>query len=271
MTPPATDGPRGRPRATVDVTSAPGGWPPPWPNVAELAAAFPTDRWTLVGGLMTQLHTVHRGLGVVRPTNDVDIVLHVETGRGVPGATTTALETLGYRLRESVDPRNNTAHRFVRGASRVDLVASEADDDVVDVLMSDHPAPRVVERLRGRDMVRIEGGTQALRRTMNAVLEISTGERTVVSVPSPLGAVILKAAAHARDSRDRDRHLFDAVSLLACIDDPFVERDDLHGSDRRRLATLRKALPDGHAAWRQLPQDHRANADAALRILLSDS
>ncbi|MBM6403303.1 hypothetical protein JQN72_03460 [Phycicoccus sp. CSK15P-2] len=252
------------------MASAPGGWPPPWPNVAELAAALPADRWTLVGGLMTQLHTVHHGLGVVRPTNDVDIVLHIETRRGVPGATATVLESLGYRMRDSVDPRDNTAHRFVRGTSTVDLVADRTDEDVVDVLMSDHPAPHVVERLRGRDMVRIEGGTQALRRTMNAVLEITTEERTTVSVPSPFGALILKAAAHTTDGRDRDRHLFDAVSLLACIDDPFVERDDLHGSDRRRLAKLRKAIPDDHPAWRQLPPDHRANAETALHILTSD-
>ncbi|MGG5259205.1 nucleotidyl transferase AbiEii/AbiGii toxin family protein [Phycicoccus avicenniae] len=271
MTPPAADGLQKRPRATVEVATPVGGWPPPWPNVAELAAVLPADRWTLVGGLMTQLHTAHHGIGVVRPTNDVDVVLHVETIRGVPDATATALEGLGYRLRETVDPRNNTAHRFVRGTSNVDVVSGAADGDVVDVLMSDHAAPAVVERLRGRDMVRIEGGTQALRRTMNAVLEITDAERRTISVPSPLGAVILKAAAYATDSRDRDRHLFDAAALLACIADPFADRDDLRGSDRRRLTTLRKALSDDHPAWRQLPRDDRANADAALRILLSDN
>lgn len=269
MTPSSPSEPTERPRPTIEVASAPGGWPAPWPNVAELAAALPTDKWTLVGGLMTQLHTVQRGFGVVRPTNDVDIVLHIETNRGVPSATATALEKLGYRLRDSVDPRDNTAHRFVRGASRVDLVASARDDDVVDVLMSDHPAPKVVQRLRGRDMVRIEGGTQALRRTINARLEIATGKQTSISVPSPFGALILKAAAYTTDSRDPDRHLFDAVALLACIDDPFAEREGFVGSDRRRLATLQRAVPEGHPAWRVLPQDHRANAEAALRILSS--
>ncbi|MBT9256270.1 nucleotidyl transferase AbiEii/AbiGii toxin family protein [Phycicoccus sp. MAQZ13P-2] len=220
---------------------------------------------------MTQLHTVHHGIGVVRPTNDVDIVLHIETSRGVPDATATALEGLGYQLRETVDPRNNTAHRFVRGTSTVDVVAGAGDGDVIDVLVSDHAAPTVVERLRGRDMVRIEGGTQALRRTINAVLEITGGDPTTISVPSPLGAVILKAAAYTTDSRDRDRHLFDAAALLACIADPFADRGDLRGSDRRRLTALRKALSDDHPAWRQLPRDDRANADAALRILLSDA
>jgi hypothetical protein len=59
-----------------------GGWAAPWPDVAELAAAVPSDAWTLIGGLMVQLHAVAAGLPVVRPTNDVDVLLHLETGRG---------------------------------------------------------------------------------------------------------------------------------------------------------------------------------------------
>jgi predicted nucleotidyltransferase len=262
-----TDRPFEQARPTIDVDSAVGGWPPPWPNVAELASVLPADRWTLVGGLMTQLHTVHHGLGVVRPTNDIDIVLHIETSRGVPDATATALEAIGYGLQDTIDPRNNTAHRFVRGTSTVDLVTGAADDEIVDVLISDHPAPKVVERLRERAMVRIEGGTQALRRTINARLQIWSGTVTTVSVPRPFGALILKAAAYTTDSRDRDRHLFDAAALLTCITDPFSERDNFAGSDRTRLATLERALPRHHPAWRQLPERDRANAEAALRVL----
>ncbi|MFE2996753.1 hypothetical protein ACFXG4_17260 [Nocardia sp. NPDC059246] len=202
-----------RPRPTLEVASPPGGWPPPWPNVAELTDALPRDKWTLVGGLMTQLHTIHYGLGIVRPTNDVDIVLHIETQRGIPAASATALENLGYRLLPSIDPRNNTAHRFVRGTTTVDLVAGVSPEEHVDVLIADHPAPKVVERLRGREMVRVEGGTQALRRTINARIEIAAGIVANISVPRPFGALILKAAAYTTDSRDRDRHLYDAAGL----------------------------------------------------------
>src|SRR5690606_11099078 len=87
------------------VAAAVGGWPHPWPNVAELAREIPSHAWTLVGGLMVQLHTVHRGIGVVRPTNDVDIALHIETARGVPNMVAGSLERLGYRLVPAVDPR----------------------------------------------------------------------------------------------------------------------------------------------------------------------
>ncbi len=40
-------------RPTIEVAAPPGGWPTPWPAVAELAHALPAGSWTLVGGLMT--------------------------------------------------------------------------------------------------------------------------------------------------------------------------------------------------------------------------
>lgn len=252
-------------RLTIDVPTPPGGWGAPWPNVAEIEAVLPHETWTLVGGLMAQLHGIHRGIDTLRPTNDVDIVLHVETTRGVAADTAQALESIGYELAPSVDARNNTAHRFKRGESTIDLVTS--GPDVVDVLVADHAAPRVVEKLRGRTMVAIEGGTQALRRTINARLEIIPGRTTTVSVPSPFGAVILKTAAYQTDSRDRERHLQDAALLLAVIKDPYAEREQFTGSDRSRLQALARALPDSARDWRSLPADWRANGQAGLRIL----
>lgn len=253
-------------RPTIEIAAAIGGWPAPWPSVAELTDALPAESWTLVGGLMTQLHTIHHGLGIVRPTNDVDIVLHIETHRGIPNAVATALEGLGYRLQPSINERSNTAHRFVRGTSTVDIVASEPTAQV-DVLIADHPAPRVIEKLRGHEMIRIEGGTQALRRTVNARLEIVDGATATISVPRPFGALILKAAAYTTDSRDKERHLFDAAALLACVDDPFAERTKFTGSDRRRVATLVRNLPVNHAAWRALPEEHRTQAQLTLNLL----
>src|SRR4051794_34211650 len=93
-------------RDLVDVRAARGGWPHPWPNVAELADVLPFEKWTLIGGLMAQMHAIHARVDAVRPTNDVDIVLHIETSRGVPAATADALESIGYRLVESIDPFN---------------------------------------------------------------------------------------------------------------------------------------------------------------------
>ncbi len=252
-------------RTTIDISGPQSGWSPPWPNVAEIESILPCENWTLVGGLMAQLHCIHRGLDAVRPTNDVDIVLHVETTRGVAAAAATALESLGYELTTFKDPRAESAHRFRRDKATVDLLTSPPD--VVDVLVADHAAPRVVEKLRGRTMVAIQGGTQALRRTVNARLTIEAGRTTTVSVPAPFGALILKTAAYQTDSRDRERHLWDAAALLCCLDDPYADREQFVGSDRARIEVLRRALPDDDAAWRAFTRDVRAQGQAALRIL----
>ncbi len=271
-------------RPTVRVRGAAGGWPYPWPNVAELARQLPSDRWTLIGGLMTQMHAIHRGVDAVRPTNDVDIVLHIETTRGAPQAAADALELLGYRIKEGIDPRNEVAHRFTRGDTHIDIVTSAdggqreeargADGeedivDVVDVVVADHPAPSVEEKMRRKDMVKIEGGTQALRRTANYQLEIERGEVTTVSVPRPFGALILKAAAFVTDSRDPNRHLFDAAVLLACVEDPIEEREGLGGSDRKRLLILERNLGPSDAAWLRMPVADARRGQNALRVLLA--
>lgn len=252
-------------RLTIDVAAPPGGWAAPWPNVAEIETVLPHETWTLVGGLMAQLHGIHRGIDALRPTRDVDMVLHIETTRGLASKAALALESIGYQLTPPLDDRNGTAHRFRRGASTVDLIASAAD--VVDVLIADHPAPSVRERLRGRSMVAIEGGTQALKRTINARLQVTADHLTTVSVPSAFGAVVLKAAAYQADSRDRERHLQDAALLLAVIDDPYTERAGFAGSDRQRLQLLARILADDARAWRTLPEPWRTNGQAALRIL----
>jgi predicted nucleotidyltransferase len=250
-------------RSTIDIPTPAGGWGQPWPSVVEIEHVFPHERWTLVGGLMTQLHCVLAGFSPVRPTNDVDMVLHIETERGLPAAAR-ALESLGYKLVVSIDPRERTAHRFRRQGSAVDLVTS--GDDLVDILTADHAAPSVRERLQGRHMIAIEGGTQALRRTVNARLVVDD-EPITLSVPSPLAAVILKAAAYRADSRNPERHLQDAAALLACIPDPYEACETMQGSDGQRLRLLAAALPDGAQAWRLLDDARRADAQIALRIM----
>lgn len=206
---------------------------------------------------MVQLHTIHHDLGVIRPTNDVDIVVHVETRRGRPNALADVLRRLGYQLQPSLASREPVAHRFRRGR------------DTVDVVVADHAAPSAIDPMAGHHMVRIEGGTQALRRTLNAQLELTAEQPTTVSVPDPFGALILKSAAHKVDKRDRERHLLDAVVPLACIDDPYAQLEQpASGSDRSRLLHLRDHLTDPlHPAWLQLQTAARADAQAALEIL----
>jgi hypothetical protein len=118
-------------------------------------------------------------------------------------------------------------YRFVRAR----------DDARADVLAPDHTPPRRRLRTVGGDTIRIEGGTQALRRAMP--VQVVKGDRSaLVPVPDLLGALVLKAAAWATDSRDRERHSGDAAFLVSLISDPLAERDRFAGSDRKRLLQL---------------------------------
>ena len=67
--------------------------------------------------------------------------------------------------------------------------------------------------------------------------------------------LVLKAAAHLADSRDRSRHLLDAVTLLACIVDGGAILEQLRGSDRSRLRHLVRAFDDHPLVVAQAPSD----------------
>ena len=56
---------------------------------------------------------------------------------------------------------------------------------VVDVVAADHVPPRAMERFRGYDLVKVTGGTQALRRTVGAELEIT--ESIAMDEPKVVG------------------------------------------------------------------------------------
>lgn len=86
-------------------------------------------------------------------------------------------------------------------------------------------------------------------------------------MPNVFGAIVLKAAAFRTDSRDPERHLQDAAVLLCCLTDPFAAREQYTGSDRQRIDTLVRHLPDDARHWNAIPTTARREGQAALRIL----
>jgi hypothetical protein len=215
---------------------------------------LPTSKWTLVGGLMVQAHAIGHGINVTRPTVDLDLLLHIEIEPGVVSNAHTSLTAIGYRLHEPFD-RYGPHYRYLRGADKIDVMAA------------DHAAPRTRRELRGQPMFEVQGGTQALRRTMIYDVDTPTG-RYEISVPDELGALVLKGAAHMRDRRDTDRHLFDAAVLAACVTDHATELGRLGGSDRKRISHLAGHLADPrHKAWLALDPEHRTAGQDTFRIL----
>lgn len=211
---------------------------------------------------MVQVHALGHGIDVVRPTDDLDVLLRIEISASVVGRADRAIAELGYSLQEPADARRKASphHRYAR--------PSALGVETIDVMAPEHASPRAARRLRGWPLFEVEGGSQALGRTMTCRVE--TGGEGVVglSVPDELGALVLKGAAYSVDRRDRDRHLMDAAVLAACIRCHAAEIERLGGSDRRRLRALSKALADpAHPAWLALDPGHRIAGLDTLRIL----
>ena len=242
-------------RPVWDIPVPPGGWGTPWPQCVELARALPSTQWTLVGGLMVQLHSAAAGLAASRPTADVDIVLHVETGAATTASVIAVLSTLGYTLQKSID-HDAPAHRFVR------------DKEQIDVMIADQMPTEKVPTIGGRKPFQVSGGTQALQRTVNCRLNVDDDDPVLISIPNVLGALVMKGAAYREDSRDKDRHLDDAVVLCASINNPLATAKEMKGSDKSRVLALHKVLEDpGHRSWQLLEPPVQTLAQDALRIL----
>ena len=247
------------PQRQVWKVAAPAdGWPAPWPQLVEIVQAIPATQWTLVGGMMVQLHAVHAGLALTRTTRDVDMLLHIETGAATFSEVRHRLERLGYALHEPMG--GGAVHRFVRGPSGA---------ETADVMVADRLPPKWHPKVLRRKVFAVPGGTSALRKTVNC--EVDTGDTSVIlSIPDVLGALVLKGAAYVEDLRDGSRHLDDAAVLACAATDPLGDRARMIGSDRRRIVALWKVLEDeNHRSWLATGGNVRRGR-AALRVLVGD-
>lgn len=260
---------------SVVVVDAPaGGWAHPWPAAVELARELPADRWVLVGGLMVQLHAAAHGVTATRPTDDLDVLLDVRTHATALSDTLAALHRLGYTAQPPAGVKD-PAHRFRRGEEIVDVAVDRdvvQDEHVVDVLVPDHLPLSSRPRMMSRPVMAIDGGFQALERTVVVEIDPADGYGPVrIALPNLLAALVLKGAAFLVDSRDRGRHLRDGAVLAALIVDHRLVRAQLKGSDRKRIAAL--AGPDDlgdpyHPAWLLLGEPLATRGRDTLRLLL---
>jgi len=232
------------------------GWPPPWPLLLEVAQSSQANTWTLVGGMMVQIHTRLAGTDPHRTTNDIDLLLDLMPRQASVVSVVGDLTALGFTTQEPSWP-NAPFHRLRR------------HDDVIDLLVPDHLPKHHHPRMLGRTIMPIDGGAQALTRLMN--VDLLQGDlHTTITTPDLLGALVLKAAASVTDNLDPARHERDAALLASLITDHATQLTRLHGSDRRRLRALTTRLADPyHPAWVSLQDAQAQRGQDTLRILTS--
>ena len=95
------------------------------------------------------------------------------------------------------------------------LLTACGDGETVDVMVADRLPPKRHPKVLQRKAFSVPGGTSALRKTVNCEVTTDAGVVTL-SIPDALGSLGLKGAAYLEDSRDRERHLDDAVVLPWC-------------------------------------------------------
>lgn len=213
-----------------------------WSRLEEIAQVLPADSWMLIGGLMVHLHAQQAEVRHVRPTDDADLVIELAATSYSAAART--ISGLGYQLHPPLDP-SSPVHRFTMDGGHVDLMAAEGTR----------------ARFAGRAVVTAPGSRSALRRVVP--IRLRTG--ATIRIPDLPSALSLKGAAYSLASSNRVRHLQDAVSLFACVEDEL----DLSKSMRVNVNTLIRGL-DHVDAWGYADAATRRRAVRALRGLRPD-
>jgi hypothetical protein len=203
-----------------------------WHAVGELAELLPSE-WTLVGGLMVQLHALEHDVPDVRVTVDID-VLGQARPPGALQAIDRALLDGGFQAHPP-DP-DNYGFRY------------ERDGLIVDVLAPDgiRPPPTLDG---SRQAVGIPGGSQALARSETVEVRLD-GHTFELQRPTLAGAILIKARSLLKH-QDPESQRQDLLRLLSLVPDPRAMRADLKKTER---AWLRRAEAP-------LRFDERAGAD----------
>lgn len=178
-----------------------------WQKLLKVAAEFGENaEWALVGGLMVQLLAYEHG-AESRPTTDIDLL---GDARQRPSGTQTLAETLDALGAEmatppSTDPRSG--YKFKLDGETIEVLGPDG-------LRSD---PQTIGTF---ETIQIDGGTQALQRTVKVLVSVSGGTPTTVRRPTLLGAILLKARALDRVKAKEDEHRQDLIRLLSFVEDP---------------------------------------------------
>jgi hypothetical protein len=231
-----------------------------WVLLLSMAGEFGPDReWSLIGGLMVQLHAFEHYDGP-RPTADIDLLGGAKRSPRMTEAMASLLVERGAEIAEP--PRSNPGlgYRFEFEGETVELLGPDG-------LRSD---PKTIG---GLSTFQAAGGSQALRRTEIVLVSFEGEEPVAVRRPNLLGAILIKARVVVKKREGKyesDRQ--DLVRLLTYVEDPRALAADM---SRKEPGWLRDAqavvdFEDPVLAAQFLGQ-RLDRARQALRLLAQES
>ena len=229
-----------------------------WRRAAELAQEFGSDeQWTLVGGLMVQLHAYEHG-DESRPTEDIDVLGDARQRPSMTERISQTLESLGGTLGLPSRVDETLGYQFQVGKEIVEVLGPDG--------LREDPATLGNYRTIG-----IGGGTQALRRTEKVPVLVEGSPPVQMRRPSLLGAILLKARvlAEQRDKSEGDRE--DLIRLLGFVGDPrrVAEVENLTNTERKWLRDVDELIDFEATALRELfPDQQISRAEQAFRLFV---
>jgi hypothetical protein len=203
-----------------------------WSLALELASDMGADgEWSLIGGLMVQLHGFERE-DDLRPTTDIDILGAARKPPAMTERIASMLVEKGAEVEMPPRSKPEVGYRF------------RLDGEVVEILGPDglRADPKTVG---GLETIQVSGGSQALRRTEVVLVQIADSPPVAVRRPNLLGAILIKArvvAKRRKEKFDSDRQ--DLIRLLGYVEDPrgLAREEQLKGSEKKWLRDAEAAL-----------------------------
>ncbi|NUU08589.1 hypothetical protein [Leifsonia sp. C5G2] len=229
---------------------------PAWESVKGLSEVMNTGELTIVGGLMVYLHATRGGITMPRSTDDADFLVDALVDRGSLTALAAAMRQLGFQLKDD----ERYAYRFIH-----------PDGRKIDAMVPDHLPKNLTIRLQRKPALEVPAGQQALDRRELYQLTFNSGAVVTVGVPDEIGALVAKGAAYLTDQRDPGRHLEDAATLLASIEDASaLDYSRSTKNDRARLRAIKENLTDATAApWVNLDDQARLRSRVNLELVMT--
>jgi hypothetical protein len=231
-----------------------------WALVLSLAGDLEPDReWSLVGGLMVQLHAFEHD-DEPRPTLDIDLL---GAAKRPPTMTEAMASLLVERGAEVADPpRSNPdlGYRFEYEGETVEILGPDG-------LRGD---PKTISGLK---TFQAAGGSQALHRTEVVLAAFEGKEPVPVRRPNLLGAILIKARVTVKKREQKyesDRQ--DLLRLLTYVDDARALTAEMSRKEPRWLRSAEAAIDFDDPTLGSLFEPERLiRARQALRLLAQES
>jgi hypothetical protein len=229
-----------------------------WSVTLALAADLGADRdWSLIGGLMVQLHGFEHE-DDLRPTVDIDILGAAKRRPAVTEQIASILVEKGAEVATPPRSQPDLGYRF------------ELEGEVIEILGPDglRADPTTTDGLR---TFGVSGGSQALSRTEPVLVRLADSPPVILRRPSLLGAILIKArvvAKRRKEKFDSDRQ--DLIRLLTYVEDPraLAREEQLKASERKWLRNVSAALNFNDPSFRALfPGSRLERAEQAFRLL----